>query len=109
MTVASVPAACRAYHDHHRGQEHDKRARTCTQVVAEAQKAVEWLREKLAAQAACAKTDDALLTAADIWKREDTVVRFCEPIMSRQPPPLPKVCAAAGDPALGSAVKSNAS
>ena len=64
------------------------------QVVAEAVKAVEWLREKLALQEACAKTDDAVLTAADIRKREDTVTRFCEPIMSKAPPPKVR-CAAA--------------
>ena len=60
-------------------------------MLEEARRAVEWLREKLALQERCAKTDDPAVLAADIRKREDTVVRFCDLIMSRAPPPPPKV------------------
>ena len=56
---------------------------------------MEWLRERLALQERCAKTDDPAVLAADIRKREDTVARFCDPIMSRAPPPPPKVRALA--------------
>lgn len=62
-------------------------------MVAEATKALEWLAEKQRLQEGLRKTDDPILMSADIKKREDTVVRFCDPILSKPPPPPPKVCA----------------
>lgn len=34
--------------------------------------------------------DDPVLLAADVEKKEDTVRRVCEPILSKKPPPPPK-------------------
>ena len=59
------------------------------QVLEEASKALSWLHEKQEAQAQLAKTDVPLLTAADIKKRQDTLQRVAEPIMSRPAPPPP--------------------
>jgi len=58
-------------------------------VVEEASKAVSWLQEKQQAQAQLRKTEPALLTAGDIKKRQDTLSRFAEPIMSQPAPPPP--------------------
>lgn len=60
-------------------------------VVAEARKALDWLEEKQRLQGTLRKTDDPVLTAADIKKREDTIVRFADPILSKPAPPPPKV------------------
>ena len=60
------------------------------QVVAECDKAAKWLAEKQAAQGSLRQTDDPVLTAEDLRKREGTVLRFCEPLLSKPPPP-PKV------------------
>ncbi len=61
------------------------------QVVAEARKALEWLEEKQSLQGSLRKTDDPVLSSADIKKREDTIVRFSDPILSKPAPPPPKV------------------
>lgn len=61
------------------------------QVVAEAKKALEWLAEKQKLQESLRKTDDPVLTSADIKKREETIVRFFDPILSKPAPPPPKV------------------
>lgn len=34
--------------------------------------------------------DDPVLLAADVQKKEETVRRVCEPVVSKPPPPLPK-------------------
>ena len=60
-------------------------------MVAEARKALEWLEEKQKLQGSLRKTDDPVLTSADIKKREDTIVRFADPILSKPAPPPPKV------------------
>lgn len=52
-------------------------------------KALSWLHEKQEAQARLNKTDAPLLTAADIKKKQDTLQRFAEPIMSKAAPPPP--------------------
>ncbi|KAK9827583.1 hypothetical protein WJX81_000587 [Elliptochloris bilobata] len=57
------------------------------QVVTECDKAAKWLAEKQAAQASLRQTDSPVLTAEDIRKREGTVLRFCEPLLSKPPPP----------------------
>ncbi|EIE18231.1 heat shock protein 70E [Coccomyxa subellipsoidea C-169] len=59
-------------------------------VVAEARKALEWLEEKQRLQGSLRKTDDPVLSSADIKKREDTIVRFSDPILSKSAPPPPK-------------------
>lgn len=59
-------------------------------MVAECDKAAKWLAEKQAAQGSLRQTDDSVLTAEDLRKREGTVLRFCEPLLSKPPPP-PKV------------------
>lgn len=59
------------------------------QVIEEASKALSWLHEKQEAQASLAKTDVPILTAADIKKRQDTLQRVAEPIVSRPAPPPP--------------------
>lgn len=60
-------------------------------MVAECDKAGKWLAEKQQAQGSLRQTDDPVLTAEDIRKREGTVLRFCEPLLSKPPPPPPKV------------------
>ena len=60
--------------------------------MAEAKKALEWLAEKQKLQESLRKTDDPVLTSADIKKREETIVRFSDPILSKPAPPPPKVC-----------------
>lgn len=66
-----------------------KQVQNLLQVLEEASKALTWLHEKQEAQAQLAKTDVPLLTAADIKKRQDTLQRVAEPIMSRPAPPPP--------------------
>ena len=62
-----------------------------TQVVAEATGALEWLEEKQKLQDSLRPTDDPVLLASDIAKREGTPVRFAEPILNKPAPPPPKV------------------
>lgn len=38
----------------------------------------------------CPQFDDPVLLAADVEKKEGTVRRVCEPILSKKPPPPPK-------------------
>lgn len=61
------------------------------QVVDECQKAVAWLQEKHKLQEGAKKSDDPVLLTADIRKKEDTLVRFAEPILNKPAPPPPKV------------------
>ena len=61
-------------------------------MVAEANKALEWLAEKQRLQGTLRKTDDPVLLSSDMKKKEDTLVRFAEPILNKPPPPPPKVC-----------------
>lgn len=59
------------------------------QVAEEATKALAWLEERQAAQAALRKTDPPLLLADDIKKKADVLTRFAEPLVSRPAPPPP--------------------
>ena len=59
-------------------------------MIEEANKALSWLESKQEAQAGLRKTDAPLLVSGDIKKRQDTLTRFAEPIMSK-PAPLPPV------------------
>ncbi|KAI7836745.1 hypothetical protein COHA_009383 [Chlorella ohadii] len=59
-------------------------------VAGECQSALDWLSEKEALQQQTAKYDDPVLLAADVEKKEGTVRRVCEPILSKKPPPPPK-------------------
>jgi len=61
------------------------------QVVAEATGALEWLEEKQKLQNSLRHTDNPVLLATDISKREGTLVRFAEPILNKPAPPPPKV------------------
>ena len=61
------------------------------QVVDECQKAVAWLQDKQRLQEGAKKSDDPVLLTADIRKKEDTLVRFAEPILNKPAPPPPKV------------------
>jgi len=61
------------------------------QVVAEASGALEWLEEKQKLQNSLRHTDNPVLLATDISKREGTLVRFAEPILNKPAPPPPKV------------------
>ena len=60
------------------------------QVMTECQKAISWLQEKEAAQNALRKTDEPVLVCVDIKKKEETLTRFANPIVTRPPPPPPK-------------------
>ena len=64
-----------------------------TQVVDEANRALAWLAEKTQLQAQAAKHDDPVLLSSDVRKKEDTLKRVAEPILTKPPPPLPKVSA----------------
>ncbi|GAB4818888.1 hypothetical protein N2152v2_005934 [Parachlorella kessleri] len=59
-------------------------------VVQECEAALRWLDEKEALQKSLRKTDDPVLLSADVAKKQDTVARVCEPILSKPPPPAPK-------------------
>lgn len=61
------------------------------QIAEEATKALNWLSEKVALQEQALKSDEPVLLTADILKKEDTLRRFAEPILSTPPPPSPKV------------------
>lgn len=58
-------------------------------VSTECQAALAWLAEKEGLQKQLSKFDDPVLQAADVEKKEGTVRRVCEPILSK-PPPAPK-------------------
>ena len=60
-------------------------------MVAEATGALEWLEEKQKLQNSLRHTDDPVLLASDIAKREGTLVRFADPILNKPAPPPPKV------------------
>lgn len=60
------------------------------QVVEESQRALAWLQEKEALQQQVAKHEDPVLLSSDIRKKEDTLKRVAEPILTK-PPPAPKV------------------
>lgn len=62
----------------------------CAQVLNECQAALGWLEEKESLQKTMKKTDDPTLVTADIKKKEDTLNRVAEPIMTK-PAPKPKV------------------
>ncbi|KAI8470334.1 MAG: heat shock protein Hsp70E [Monoraphidium minutum] len=61
----------------------------------EAAAALAWLQDKLALQSQLAKTDDAVLTTADIHKKAGALDRACKPIATKPPPPPPKPAAPA--------------
>lgn len=60
------------------------------QVIDEAQRALAWLQEKEDLQQRVAKHEDPVLLSSDIRKKEDTLKRVAEPILTK-PPPAPKV------------------
>lgn len=97
-------------------------------VAGECQAALDWLAEKEALQQQAAKVnrpglmmgarrlhsccyipypgssswaqfDDPVLMAADVQKKEETVRRVCEPVLSKPPPPPPKAEEPAAEPA----------
>ena len=60
------------------------------QVLNECHAALGWLEEKENLQKTMKKTDDPTLVTADIKKKEDTLNRVAEPIMTK-PAPKPMV------------------
>ncbi|KAK9830242.1 hypothetical protein WJX72_010520 [[Myrmecia] bisecta] len=58
-------------------------------VTNECQKAVDWLESKQQLQGTLSKTEDPVLLTSDIKKKEDTLNRYCDPILSK-PAPAPK-------------------
>ncbi len=62
------------------------------QVVEESQAALAWLKQKQELQAQMGKHEDPVLVSTDIKKKEDTLRRVADPILSEKPPPPPKVC-----------------
>ena len=56
------------------------------QVLDECQAALGWLEEKRGLQETMKKTDDPVLVTADIKKKEETLARVAEPILSKPPP-----------------------
>jgi heat shock protein 4 len=77
-------------------------------VVDECQKAVAWLQEKHKLQEGAKKSDDPMLLTADIRKKEDTLVRFAEPILNKPAPPPPKPEAKKDEKAQGDAMETDA-
>ena len=69
-----------------------------TQVVDEANRALAWLQEKMQLQEQAAKHDDPVLLSSDVRKKEDTLKRVAEPILTKPPPSLPKVSACWAQP-----------
>jgi len=72
---------------------------TCLNIVAvqvldECQAALGWLEEKQNLQSSMKKTEDPVLVTADIKKKEETLSRVADPILTK-PPPKPKVIATA--------------
>ena len=61
-------------------------------MVEESQAALAWLKEKQELQARLGAHEDPVLVSADIKKKEDTLRRVADPILSEKPPPPPKVC-----------------
>lgn len=68
------------------------------QVLDECQAALGWLEEKKGLQETMKKTDDPVLVTADIKKKEETLARVAEPILSKPPPK--KVLHRSQDPAV---------
>lgn len=66
----------------------------CQQVLQESQAALAWLEDKRKVQESLAKTDDPLLTAADINKKNETLSRVCHPLMSKPAPKPVRSCSA---------------
>lgn len=64
------------------------------QVLDECQAALGWLEEKQNLQNSMKKTEDPVLVTADIKKKEETLSRVADPILTK-PPPKPKVIATA--------------
>jgi len=64
------------------------------QVLDECQAALGWLEEKENLQNSMKKTEDPVLVTADIKKKEETLSRVADPILTK-PPPKPKVIATA--------------
>lgn len=64
------------------------------QVLDECQAALGWLEEKQNLQDSMKKTEDPVLVTADIKKKEETLSRVADPILTK-PPPKPKVIATA--------------
>ena len=62
------------------------------QVLDECQAALGWLEEKQNLQDSMKKTEDPVLVTADIKKKEETLRRVADPILSK-PAPKPKVSA----------------
>ena len=62
------------------------------QVLDECQAALGWLEEKQNLQDSMKKTEDPVLVTADIKKKEETLARVADPILSK-PAPKPKVIA----------------
>lgn len=60
------------------------------QVLDECQAALGWLEEKQNLQDSMKKTEDPVLVTADIKKKEETLSRVADPILSK-PAPKPKV------------------
>ena len=59
-------------------------------MVDEADKTLAWLQEKVELQKQVKKHEDPVLLSGDIKKKEDTLRRVADPILSK-PPPAPKV------------------
>ena len=90
--AAALRQRCQTYLDAARGGDAKLAhlsAEEMAQVIAESEAALTWLNEKEALQAAASKYEDPVLVVADIEKKTETVVRVCEPILSK-PAPKPK-------------------
>lgn len=61
------------------------------QVVEECQSALAWLHAKRDLQKQLGKAEDPVLLTADIKKKEDTLHRVAQPILTKPAPPPPKV------------------
>ncbi len=62
-----------------------------TTVRTECDNALKWLQEKQGLQSQVAKSEPAVLTTADIQKKQDVVGRVCTPITTKPKPAPPKV------------------
>lgn len=60
-------------------------------VRTECDNALKWLQDKQGLQAQVAKSEPAVLTTADIVKKQDVVARVCTPITTKPAPAPPKV------------------
>ena len=72
----------------------DSSQHVAVQVLDECQAALGWLEEKQNLQNSMKKTEDPVLVTADIKKKEETLSRVADPILTK-PPPKPKVIATA--------------